>query len=243
MGIIFGTFAPIIISTTGGTNFTGGTVTISASCAIGIINWYNSGETFLATGNTYSASAAGNYYCDVTYDGRTTPTKTSVNVAAPPPTKTIGDTYQGGVVFYITAPTAGATSGTAGLISKTTNMTGTGVWGCYGTAISGADGTAIGTGNQNTTDIHNAGCSHVPVAANYCYDLTDGTYSDWWLPSLDELNQMYIQKSVIGGFLSSNYWSSSEYSTYNAWRQNFNVGNKFNVTKYGSCYVRAFRGF
>jgi len=121
---------------------------------------------------------------------------------------TIGNTYQGGIVFYITAPTAGATSGTAGIISKTADMAGTGQWGCYGTAISGADGTAIGTGNQNTIDIHNAACAHVSTAANYCYDLTDGTYSDWFLPSYNELNLM-----IMNGF-----WTSSEINSNQAYR-------------------------
>ena len=235
MSIIAGVFAPIIISTTGGTG-----TTVSASCAIGVINWYNSGGTFLGTGNTYSISSSGTYYCDVTYDGRTTPTKTAVSVVVPPPK--IGDTYQGGKIFYITAPVAGATSGTAGLISKTTDMP-TGTWGCYGTAISGADGTAIGTGNQNTIDIYNAGCANTSNAANYCFNLTDGTYSDWWLPSKDELNQMYIQKTVIGGFVAYNYWSSSEFSSTNAWYQYFNNGVQYSYGKGGGTYVRAVRGF
>ena len=158
------------------------------------------------------------------------------------PSYTIGDTYQGGIVLYITAPVAGATSGTAGLISKTTDGGQLG-WGCYETAISGADGTSIGTGNQNTIDIHNAGCSHVPAAANYCYDLTDGTYSDWWLPSKDELNRMYVQKSIIGGFAASNYWSSSEHSSNDSWGLYFPVGDQNYSYKFYNHYVRAVRGF
>ena len=160
-----------------------------------------------------------------------------------PPIPTIGDTYQGGVIFYITAPVAGATSGTAGLISKTTDMAGYGEWGCFGTAISGADGTAIVTGNQNTIDIYNAACANTSTAANYCYNLTDGTYSDWWLPSRDELNQMYIQKAVIGGFVAGSYWSSSESSAGAAWLQYFNFGYQFDYRKFSNYYVRAVRGF
>ena len=119
------------------------------------------------------------------------------------PPLTIGDTYQGGIVFYITAPVAGATSGTVGLISKTADMAGTGAWGCYSTAISGADGTAIGTGKQNTIDIVNAGCTNTATAAIYCSGLTSDGYSDWWLPSKDELNKLYLKKVVVGGFSNS----------------------------------------
>ena len=63
--------------------------------------------------------------------------------------------------------------------------------GCFGTNISGADGTAIGTGAQNTIDIVNANCSPYmsgnSIAANICDTLTLGGYSDWFLPSKDEL--------------------------------------------------------
>jgi hypothetical protein len=148
------------------------------------------------------------------------------------PTLSIGDTYGGGIVFYITAPVAGATSGTSGLISKTTDMDGTAIWGCM-TQVVGTLST-IGSGNQNTIKAHDKGCFSTPVAANYCYDLTDGTYSDWWLPSQDELRQMFIQKNVIGGFAPDGYWSSTEVTehvdyaksidlatgTLNWWRKN-----------------------
>ena len=58
-------------------------------------------------------------------------------------------------------------------------------WGCYETAISGADGTEIGTGKQNTLDIV-ADCATSGSAAAVCATLTSGGYSDWFLPSLDE---------------------------------------------------------
>jgi hypothetical protein len=51
------------------------------------------------------------------------------------------------------------------------------------------------------------------VAARKCDDLALNGYDDWFLPSKDELNQMYLQRSVIGGFHKC-YWSSSEDDDY-----------------------------
>jgi hypothetical protein len=147
----------------------------------------------------------------------------------------IGQSYQGGIVAYIDS------SGTHGLIAAPSDQ---GVpWGCNGTAISGADGTAIGTGNQNTIDIM-TGCSEAGIAARFCGDLVLGGYSDWYLPSKDELNQLYINRVAIGGFAAAIYWSSSENYNYSAWVQHFYDGYQFNYySKDNAVYVRAVRAF
>jgi hypothetical protein len=148
---------------------------------------------------------------------------------------TIGQSYQGGIIAYIDA------SGIHGLIAAPSNE-GTVPWGCNGTAISGADGTAIGTGNQNTIDIM-TGCSTAGIAARLCGDLVLGGYSDWYLPSKDELNQLYINRVAIGGFAAYNYWSSSEINNNDAWPQSFGNGAQgYNYKNY-SYYVRAVRAF
>lgn len=116
-------------------------------------------------------------------------------------------------------------------------------WGCTETEITGADGTALGTGNQNTIDIM-ADCATAGIAARICGDLVLNGYIDWYLPSKDELNKLYINREAIGGFSDGFYWSSSEASLYIAWTQNFfngdqgavwNKSNTLNV-----CAVRAF---
>ena len=117
-------------------------------------------------------------------------------------------------------------------------------WGCSGTLIDGADGTAVGTGEQNTIDIL-AGCATVGIAADICANLSLGGYSDWFLPSKDELNLMYTNLKVagVGDFANSNYWSSSEFSATFAWPQDFNGGNQTINTKDCSGWVRAVRAF
>ena len=162
----------------------------------------------------------------------------------------IGDTYQGGIIFYLDGNGGGL------LVAPTDQSSGE--WGCYGTAISGADGTAIGTGTQNTIDIE-AGCTTAGTAADICANLTLGGYSDWFLPSKDELNLMWtnladsdgdgVNNGVtdpnnIGGFASSLYWSSSEYANDVAWGQYFSIGfQNYNFNKSGFYFVRAVRAF
>ena len=140
----------------------------------------------------------------------------------------------GGIVFY--------NSGTQCYVSATSDQSSGAHWGCCGTVISGADGTAIGTGEQNTADIE-AGCSTSGIAADICANLTLNGHSDWFLPSKDELNQMYIQKATIGGFAADNYWSSTEYNITDARTQYFDSGNQVNNDKAGTCRVRCVRTF
>jgi len=109
----------------------------------------------------------------------------------------------------------------------------------------GADGTAVGTGEQNTIDIE-AGCATAGTAADICANLSLGGYVDWFLPSKDELNLMYTNLKVheVGGFESQDYWSSSENDAYSAWLQGFyNVYQGLNYKNYGNVWVRAVRAF
>ena len=71
-----------------------------------------------------------------------------------------------------------------------------------------------------------------------CEDLGDG----WRLPTKNELNLMYLNKDKIGGFAKDYYWSSSEYSSGQFWKQNFDHGYQSNgYTNYVN--VRAVRSF
>jgi len=118
------------------------------------------------------------------------------------------------------------------------------------TAIEGADGTAIGTGYKNSLDIaaqtSNVAASSAAVAVRGYNSIVSGTtYTDWFLPSKDELNQLFLQKATVGGFVGIGlYWSSSEYQPVAAYRQYFGDGsNELPDFKWHRRYVRPVRAF
>ena len=162
--------------------------------------------------------------------------------AIPPPT-TIGQSYGGGKVAYFLQPTDPGYDANVphGLIAAPSDQ-GTASWGCAYTDISGADGTAIGTGNQNTIDIM-IGCTTNNIAARLCGDLVLNNYSDWYLPSKNELFKLYMNRATIGGFANAYYWSSSEYSDYEASSWVFTNGILVVNSKNNLYNVRAVRSF
>ena len=147
----------------------------------------------------------------------------------------IGDTGPyGGIVFYISQ------DGSSGLEVALTDA-GSAEWGCYGTTV-GAAGTGIGTGQSNTNTI-NAKCGNSTaayLAANYTWP---NGQTGGFLPSKDELNELYKHKDLVGGFASGYYWSSSEYHSFAAWLQSFYSGNQDYLDKPNTYLVRAVRAF
>ena len=160
----------------------------------------------------------------------------------------IGMAYQGGVIAYILQSVdPGYVSGeTHGLIASTADLSNGIQWYNGSSTTTGATGTALGTGQANTTAIvSNQGAGS--YAAQLCNDYTNadtgtGVYSDWYLPSKHELNKLYQNKTAVGGFAGSIYWSSSE-SSSGAWSQHFNSGAQGDDYKVNGRRVRAVRAF
>jgi hypothetical protein len=149
--------------------------------------------------------------------------------AAPGPvTYAIGDTGPaGGIVFSITD------GGLHGLEAATEDLPST-AWGC-GADITGANGTAVGTGEQNTAAIIAAAACPGTTAASVAAAYGQG----WFLPSKDELDLMWEHLADpdgddsnsgpgdshnVGGFASNAYWSSSQSGSANAFYQYFDDG-------------------
>tara|TARA_B100000579_G_scaffold437038_1_gene464928 strand:+ start:590 stop:1432 length:843 start_codon:yes stop_codon:yes gene_type:complete len=188
----------------------------------------------------------------------------------------IGEEFLGGILFYIDQ------SGFHGLIAAFEDI-GRYEFGCYEEAYLGSlgysyydswdDEAQIGAGLQNTINIVNYGCNTgwtteygntygeyggitaAQAAFNYQFD----GYSDWYLPSRDELWEMYFnigpgatnENYNIGGFNitsdeweSEHYWSSSLYSTSrNSWFIDFKQGDDYSGNRYYEKVVRPIRSF
>ena len=171
-------------------------------------------------------------------------------------TYAIGDTGPaGGLIFYIDE--ADAFSWTYLEVAPASTEWTSNVWGGFGTTVTGADGTAIGTGAQNTIDIVTQFGGQEPYesktdyAAKLCSDLESGGYDDWFLPSKDELDAIWDNlvddgtgaNSGVGGFATSTYWSSSEDGSIIAWSQLFINGFQYYGSKDDDRRVRAVRAF
>lgn len=157
---------------------------------------------------------------------------------------TQGMQYQGGTVVYIFQNgDAGYLPGeTHGLIASNEDV-GYAIWGCPGVATN-ATGTAIGTGISNTAKVL-AACSTAGTPAKLCDDYTGGGYTDWYWPSKDELNKIYLSLSYFTNINSYLYWSSSEVSSANAFRQHMAAGNggQPQFGKNSHSHIRAMRTF
>ena len=150
----------------------------------------------------------------------------------------IGDAFKGGKVAHID------TSGLHGLIAAESDQSIGIQWDIYSRESVGAAGAYIGSGFSNTNKVvRSVRGEAVNYAAAMARSYQGGGYDDWYLPSKDELNQLYINKGLIGGFHNFFYWSSTEYDQNSAWMQFFSNGVQFSYLKSGTYYVRAVRAF
>jgi len=159
-------------------------------------------------------------------------------------TYAIGDTGPaGGIVFYDRGFVA---DGWRYLEAAPASTDFDAEWGAYGQDVAGTD-TAVGSGKRNTRLIaaHLNGRGQSNRAAQICAAMEINGFADWFLPSKDELNLMYVnlQRNNLGGFTSNWYWSSSQSNAYNAWLQHFGGGSQGTNDEYDTNSVRAVRAF
>jgi hypothetical protein len=156
----------------------------------------------------------------------------------------IGESYGGGIVFYV------YDNGQHGLVSATADQS-TGIQWYNGVfRYTGATGDGLNAGAMNTALIvatqmadNQTGNFAAKICANYSVTVGGITYGGWYLPSLYELNLLYLQKAVVGGFSSVFYWSSLQFDNVNAWTKSFNTGTPNFVGTNTMNLVRAVRAF
>ncbi len=159
----------------------------------------------------------------------------------------VGQPSGGGVI-------AGLGGGLQNLIAAAADNS-TGVeWGGADTVTSAQSAT---DGATNTTTIVAAlgtGTYAAAVCANYEVDSQgnvpcesgNACYDDWFLPALDQLNALYVNRAAIGAFASAFYYSSTEYfgsPGIGAMGQSLDSGGQFAIYKGSSGRVRCVRGF
>jgi hypothetical protein len=111
-----------------------------------------------------------------------------------------------------------------------------------------ATATEIGWGYRNTRAIILQGNSDTATSAaaladSHTVTVSGVVYDDWFLPSMDELAQLYSQKETVGGFVADYYWSSSEFSAYEPCFHGFGNGVQAITNKSNPNYVRPVRAF
>jgi len=143
----------------------------------------------------------------------------------------IGDTYQGGIIayFFQLGDTGYVAGEQHGIIAAPTENFTSPDWGCSGVDVTGLSD-AIGAGQDNTNTLVAQGCINNTHAADLANDYNDGTYADWFLPSIDELEKIIggigntgvnnlpygttnsngDTVAGIGNFNGTGYWSSSQ---------------------------------
>lgn len=174
-------------------------------------------------------------------------------------TTVIGSFYQGGVIGYVfKLGDPGYVSGEIhGIIvaPKDQNTSIGTPWGCLSYDLRNLNlSPNIGFGKSNTELIVSSYCKEQNIAARLCDNLNLNGYSDWYLPSMNELNKIYLNKSEInttalanGGVIFNEtmklYWSSTDVTTTEAYTVSLLTGIQNITWRTDNCGVRAVRSF
>jgi hypothetical protein len=104
---------------------------------------------------------------------------------------------------------------------------------------------AIGKGMANTNQIYallttTGGERTSDYAAGLAWVYENNSKTDWFLPSKDELDQLWANKSAFG-MNASRYWSSSEASVTQAWTRKLDPSEPLETDKNSYANVRPVR--
>ena len=161
----------------------------------------------------------------------------------------IGEEYGGGVIFHLWKDNAGVEHG---LIVALTDQSTSQAWSNVTSAAIGTSAQSSWDGLSNSNSIVGQ-AGHTSSAAKLCLDLVSGGQSDWYLPSIQELNMLWNNYYTVTRALSqisgatqlsnSAYWSSSEDDGNYAWVFYFYSGDAGGGNKFKTDCVRAVRAF
>jgi hypothetical protein len=161
----------------------------------------------------------------------------------------IGEQYGGGVIFHLWKDNAGVEHG---LIVALTDESTSQAWSNVSATEIGASAQSIWDGLSNSNAIVGQ-AGHTSSAAKLCLDLVSEGQSDWYLPSIQELNMLWNSYYTVARALSqisgatqltnNSYWSSLEGSDTNAWYFTFYYGYQGLDVKINDFYVRCVRSF
>lgn len=167
-----------------------------------------------------------------------------------PPALAVGDLHEGGIVIHLDGNGGGLVC--AMHYVKQNGQEWGNTWGHMNSEVTGT-GTAIGTGQANTTAIVAHYGNGSAYSARTCADFSESGFTDWFLPSKEELHEMHVNFSAINTGLSANggdelraggtHWSSSEISDNKAWFETVSDGSQTDSDKSGTAYCRPVRAF
>jgi hypothetical protein len=164
----------------------------------------------------------------------------------------IGEEFGGGIIFHLWRDPA--TNLEKGLIMSLNDL-GTVAWSSVTGSLVSATSTWNGLANTNLIIAQHGGGGS--SAAKLCRDFNGGSFDDWYLPAVDEINILFNNRFTTNPSLSSaggtqiefnlistpTYWTSNETDATNSVIYTLNTGSTGSVLKNALRRVRAIRKF